>query len=325
MNARPKRSSLETAREVLRTEARAIEALVDRLGPEFDEAVDLLHDCTGRVVVTGMGKSGIIGRKIAATLSSTGTPSVFLHPAEAMHGDLGMLVRGDVVLALSNSGETTELVKLLEWIRRIGAKLVAMTGVPGSTLANHADVVLSVEISAEACPLDLAPTASTTAQLAMGDALSMSVMRRRDFTAEDFATRHPGGSLGHRLLSVEKVMHSGEQIPRVATDSTLGQILQVISDKGLGAALVVDAEGRLEGIVTDGDLRRLMQKHQRPHECAAVDFMSREPAVIAPSELAVAALKVMEDRRITTLAVVDDEQRVVGFLHLHDLWRTQMF
>ncbi len=325
MTAKKAGSSLETAREVLATEARAIEALMERLGSEFDRAVEMLLDCRGRVVVTGMGKSGLIGKKIAATLSSTGTPAVFLHPAEAVHGDLGMLIRGDVVLALSNSGETAELLRLLEWIRRIGAHLLALCGTPNSTLAQHADVVLSVEISIEACPLDLAPTASTTAQLALGDALAMSVMRQRGFTAEDFATRHPGGELGRKLLPVDRLMHKGDAIPTVMPDATLGHIVEVISSKGMGAVLVVDDDSRIEGIITDGDLRRLLQKQERPHECRARDFMSRNPVTIAPSELAVAALNIMEKHLITSLAVIDDQRRLVGFLHLHDLWRTQMF
>jgi arabinose-5-phosphate isomerase len=315
----------EIAREVLRTEARAIDGLVERLGESFDRAVGLIHDCTGRVVVTGMGKSGIIGKKVAATLSSTGTPALFLHPAEAVHGDLGMLVKGDVVLALSNSGETAELLRLNEFIRRIGATLLALTGAPESTLARHADLVLDVGISSEACPLDLAPTASTTAQLAMGDALAMAVMRRRGFTAEDFARHHPGGELGRKILPVEQVMHVGDAIPRIEPDATLSQVVENMSTKGLGATLVVDADGRLQGIITDGDLRRLVQDNPRPRECRARDFMSRNPASIDPGELAVAALKIMEDRRITSLPVLDEERRVVGFLHLHDLWRTQMF
>jgi len=318
-------SSLQTAREVLATEARAIEAVAQRLGPEFDLAVEIVVQCTGRVVVTGMGKSGLIGKKIAATLSSTGTPAMFLHPAEALHGDLGMLVRGDVVLALSNSGETAELLRLIEWIRRTGAQLLALCGAPESTLAGHADVALSVEISSEACPLDLAPTASTTAQLALGDALAMSVMRRRGFTAEDFATRHPGGELGRKLLPVERLMHQGDKIPTVAPDATLAHVVDVISSKGMGAALVVNDDSRIEGIITDGDLRRLVQQQQRPHECCAADFMSPDPATITSSELAVAALNIMEKHRITCLAVVDDQRRLAGFLHLHDLWRTQMF
>lgn len=318
-------SSLRTAREVLATEAQAIETVAQNLGAEFDLAVAMLLDCTGRVVVTGMGKSGLIGKKIAATLSSTGTPALFLHPAEAVHGDLGMLVRGDVVLALSNSGETAELVRLIEWIRRIGAHLVALCGAPKSTLAQHADVALSVEISSEACPLALAPTASTTAQLALGDALAMSVMRRRGFTAEDFASRHPGGELGRKLVPVDRLMHQGDKIPTVTPDATLTHVVEVMSSKGMGAALVVDEDHHIEGIITDGDLRRLLQQQERPHQCRARDIMSRDPATITPSELAVAALNLMEKHLITSLAVIDDQRRLVGFLHLHDLWRTQMF
>lgn len=315
----------ELAREVLRIEARAIEDLCPRVDAAFLRAVDLLHACPGRVVVTGMGKSGIIGKKIAATLASTGTPALFLHAAEAVHGDLGMLVGGDIVLALSSSGETEEILRVLETIRRIGAKLVAVTGNPASTLARHAECVLDASIRREACPLDLVPTASTTAMLAMGDALAMAVMQRRGFTAEEFAARHPGGSLGRRVLRVAAVMHAGDEVPLVGPDATLHDAIEVISAKRFGAAVVVDADGRLCGVITDGDLRRLMQRRERPLECSAAEAMTRQPAAIGPDVLAVEALRIMEERRITSLPVVDGGRRVVGFLHLHDLWRTQMF
>jgi len=325
MSGRAKEGPVDIGRRVLEIEARALQELIPRIGERFAEAVERLHGCRGRVVVTGMGKSGLVGKKIAATFSSTGTPALFLHPAEALHGDLGMVVEGDVVLALSNSGETDEILRLLETIRRIGAELVVMTGRIDSPLARQADVVVNVEIPREACPLDLAPTASTTAQLGMGDALAMAVMNRRGFTAEEFAARHPGGQLGRQLLKVEAVMHTGEQLPRVSPDAPMAEVTQQISAKRLGAAVVVDAGGKLEGMITDGDLRRLMQRHERPLDCLASDAMSRKPMSISPHELAASALRIMEDRRITSLPVVDEENRVVGFLHLHDLWRTQMF
>jgi len=319
------RTPADVGREVLRTEARAIEELIPRLGDGFDRAVEALCGCAGRVVVTGMGKSGIVGKKIAATLSSTGTPALFLHPAEAVHGDLGMLVAGDVVVALSSSGETDEILRLLETIRRIGARIVALTGAAGSTLARNADTVVDVGLPKEACPLDLAPTASTTALLAMGDALAMAVMHRRGFTAEEFAARHPGGSLGRRILRVAAVMHTGDDVPRVEAGSSLHDAIEVISAKRLGAACVVDGAGRLQGIVTDGDLRRLIQRHERPLDCRLEDVMTRTPATIGPDDLAASALRVLEERRITSLPVIDADRAVVGFLHLHDLWRMQMF
>ena len=315
----------DIARQVLETEARALQELVPRVGDGFVQAVEMLHGCPGRVVVTGMGKSGIIGKKIAATLSSTGTPALFLHPAEAVHGDVGLLVQGDVVLALSYSGETDEILRLLETIRRIGARLVAMTGAMDSTLARNADLVIDVGISREACPLDLAPTASTTAQVAMGDALAMAVMHRRGFTVEEFAARHPGGSIGRRLLRVSGAMHTGDRIPRTGPEASLQEVIEVITAKRMGATVVVDGEGKLAGIITDGDLRRLMQRRDRPMECTAAEAMSTAPAAIRADELAVSALHIMEERRITSLPVIDEERRVVGFLHLHDLWRTQMF
>lgn len=315
----------ELAREVLRIEARAIADLALRIDASFLRAVELLYGCNGRVVVTGMGKSGIIGKKIAATLASTGTPALFLHAAEAVHGDLGMLVPGDVVLAVSGSGETGEILRVLETIRRIGATLVALTGSPASTLARNAECVLDASIGREACPLDLAPTASTTALLAMGDALAMAVMQRRGFTAEEFAARHPGGTLGRKLVRVATLMHVGDAMPRVAPSAPLADALKEISAKRFGAALVVDDKGTLAGVITDGDLRRLMQRLERPLQCRVEEAMTRTPTTIGPDELAAAALRLLEERRITSLPVVDADRRVLGFLHLHDLWRTQMF
>jgi arabinose-5-phosphate isomerase len=319
-------SDLDLARNVLKTEAAAILGLVDRLGAEFEAAVQLLYGCRGRVVVTGMGKSGIICRKIAATLSSTGTSSYFLHPAEAIHGDLGAIREEDVVLALSYSGETEELVRLLESIRRIGARLIAMTGDPSSTLARAADVTLDCGIAEEACPMNLVPTASTTAALALGDALAMTLLVRKGFRQEDFASLHPGGKLGRRLMRVEHVMHSGDAVPSVSTATPMHDVFHEMSNKRLGMTCVFDTHGRLAGIFTDGDLRRLMLA--RPGEVlslTAEDVMKPNPRTIRRDMLAVEALKMMETHKITSIVVTDDSGVVEGVVHLHDLWRTQMF
>ena len=317
-------SLLDLARKVLRTEAAAILSLVDRIGPEFERAVQLLFDCRGRVVVTGMGKSGIICRKIAATLSSTGTSAFFLHPAEAIHGDLGALRDDDVVIALSYSGETDELIRVLESIRRIGAKLIAMTGDRSSTLARAADVTLDCSTIEEACPMNLVPTASTTAALALGDALAMTLLVRKGFREEDFASRHPGGKLGRRLMRVEHVMHAGEAAPIVRVDTPMPDVFHEMSSKRLGMTCVVDGEGRLAGVFTDGDLRRLMMSTGGVLALAAGEVMTRDPITIGRRLLAVEALKVMETHKITSVVVVDADRRVEGVVHLHDLWRTQM-
>jgi arabinose-5-phosphate isomerase len=316
-------SSLELARRVLKTEAAAILGLIDRLGAEFDRAVALLYECRGRVIVTGMGKSGIICRKIAATLSSTGTSAWFLHPAEAIHGDLGALRDGDVVIALSHSGETEELIRLLESIRRIGATLIAMTGEPGSTLAREADVTLDCSITEEACPLNLVPTASTTAALAMGDALAMTLLVRKGFREEDFATLHPGGKLGRRLVRVEHVMHADEAAPVVAVDTLMPDVFHEMSSKRLGMTCVVDGNRRLMGVFTDGDLRRLIGRTPDVLGLRAGEVMTRNPVTIRRGLLAVEALKVMETHKITSVVVTDDAGTVEGVVHLHDLWRTQ--
>jgi arabinose-5-phosphate isomerase len=317
--------SRDVARKVLEIEAAAIRELVSRLDDSFDRAVQMLLDCGGRVVVTGMGKSGIIGQKISATLSSTGTPSLFLHPAEAIHGDLGRIVKGDVVLAVSNSGDTEEILALVPQVKRLGAPLVAMTGNPRSPLATIADVHLDVSIRQEACPLGLAPTASTTAALAMGDALSMALLERRGFTVEDFAVLHPGGRLGKKLLRVEDLMHTGEGVPRVSPQTPMKDVLFEMTRKRLGLTTVTDGEGRLLGIISDGDLRRQMERHGYTlldHQ--AGDCMTRNPILIGRQELATRALDVMEARKITALLVVDAAGRVEGVLHLHDLWKTEM-
>lgn len=318
-------SGLDLARKVLRTEAAAILGLVDRINGDFERAVQLLYECKGRVIVTGMGKSGIICRKIAATLSSTGTSAWFLHPAEAIHGDLGAIREDDVVLALSHSGETEELVRLLESIRRIGAKLIALTGDPASTLARAADVTLNCGIAEEACPMNLVPTASTTAALAMGDALAMTLLVRKGFREEHFASLHPGGKLGRRLMRVENVMHAGEAAPIVRLGTAMPDVIHEMSSKRLGMACVIDEAGRLAGIVTDGDLRRLMTRSSNVLALTAGEAMTPRPITIGRELLAVEALKIMETHKITSVVVVDGAHAVEGVVHLHDLWRTQMF
>jgi arabinose-5-phosphate isomerase len=317
--------TLDLARRVLRTEAAAILGLVDRLGEDFLRAVDVLYACQGRVIVTGMGKSGIICRKIAATLSSTGTPAFFLHPAEAIHGDLGALRSDDIVVALSYSGETEEILRLLEAIRRIGAKLVAMTGSPRSTLGQSADVTLDCGIAHEACPMNLVPTASTTAALALGDALAMTLAVRKGFREEDFAHLHPGGKIGKRLMRVESVMHAGDQVPLVEPATRMPDVIHEMSSKRLGMTCVADERRRLVGIVTDGDLRRHLSPTANLLSLTASDVMTRRPVTVDRALLAVEALKIMEDRKITSLVVVDAGGVIAGVVHLHDLWRTQMF
>jgi arabinose-5-phosphate isomerase len=317
-------TDLELARKVLRTEAAAILALVDRVDARFTGAIDMLRDCRGRVIVTGMGKSGIIARKIAATFTSTGTAAFFLHPAEAVHGDLGAVQGDDVVIALSHTGETGELLRLLETIRRLGARLIAMTGSPGSTLARAADLVLDCAVDEEACPLNLAPTASTTAALAMGDALAMVLLVEKGFQESDFASLHPGGGIGKRLLRVESLMHTGAAMPAVSVTTPMRDVVAEISAKGLGMACVLSEDGRLAGIITDGDLRRHMGMHEMLDQPASA-VMTAGARTIGRSMLAVQALALMEQRKITSLVVVDAGARVEGVLHLHDLWRTQMF
>lgn len=314
---------LDLARKVLRTEAAAILSLVDRIDAEFERAVQLLFDCRGRVVVTGMGKSGIICRKIAATLSSTGTPAFFLHPAEAIHGDLGALLDDDVVVAMSYSGETEELIRLLESIRRLGVRLIAITGDPESTLARAADVTLNCGIAVEACPMNLAPTASTTAALAFGDALAMTLSVRKGFREEDFASLHPGGKLGRRLMRVEHAMHAGESAPIVRATAPMPDVFHEMSSKRLGMTCVVDVDAKLVGVFTDGDLRRLMTRKSDVLSLTAGDVMTQGPITIHRHLLAVEALKIMETHKITSVVVVDETRRVEGVVHLHDLWRTQ--
>jgi len=332
-----------TGENVVRIEAEALLALADRLaGPmaqAFRGAVDLLYACRGRVVVTGLGKSGLVARKVAATLSSTGTPALFLHPAEALHGDLGMLVRGDVVLALSASGETEEILQLLATMKRLQIPVISVTcdrlypggvGVPArenpklSTLASAADVALDCSVDKEACSLGLAPTASTTTMLALGDALAMALAERRGFKEEDFANLHPGGKLGKRLARVANLMHIGDAVPRVAPATKMPQVIYEMSRKKLGVTTVAEGK-RLLGVISDGDLRRLLERRGKDVlDLTAADCMTTNPTVIAPEQFAATALALMEERKITSLPVVNVRGELQGIIHLHDLWETQM-
>lgn len=316
---------LELARQVLTMEAEAILRARDRLDESFLNAVALLAGCRNRVVCTGMGKSGIICHKLAATMASTGTPALFLHPAEAIHGDLGMVAPGDVVVAISNSGETEELLRLTEYLKRLGTPVVAVTSNPHSALARHADIHLDLGVDREACPHNLAPTASTTAALALGDALAIAVSVAKGFQPEDFARLHPGGRLGKRLLTVGDLMHAGDEIPRVKPGTAMKDVIYEMSRKGLGIATVQDEQGKLMGVITDGDLRRLMESERDPLDRTAGQVMHPGGVTVAPSDLATAALRVLEERRITSLVVADQHQRVVGVLHLHDLWGVGLF
>ena len=313
---------------MLETEAEAIRALIDRLDERFDCAVSLLRQCRGRVILTGMGKSGIICRKIAATLTSTGTAAFFMHPAEARHGDLGVVQSDDVVVALSYSGETDELLLLLETIRRLGAKLIAITGNATSTLAQAADVALDCSVAEEACPMNLVPTASTTAALAIGDALAMTLLVEKGFRQEDFASLHPGGKIGKRLMRVEALMHSGKQCPMVRANTRMRDVIYEMSSKGLGMTCVIDGEEEtLLGIITDGDLRRRMERGGEILDLHAADVMTTRPVTVARTMLAAEALNMMEQRKITSLIVVEpgEPARVAGVLQIHDLWRMEMF
>lgn len=316
---------LEQARQVLRMEAEAVLEQVERIDEHFKAAVEMIMACPGRTVITGMGKSGIIGRKMAATLASTGTPSFYLHPAEGIHGDLGMVTEGDVVIALSNSGETGEVLHILPSLRRIGAKLIAMVGNPNSTLAKNSDIVLNVGVTREACPLGLAPTSSTTAALAYGDALALALLSKRKFTASQFAVFHPGGSLGRKLLlTVEDIMHSGTENPLVKADISVQDALFVITDKGIGAVSVVDDDNKMLGVLTDGDIRRGLSKGVDFLKRPVTELMTASPKTITKEKLAAQALHIMESNRpkpITVLPVVDAENHVIGLLHMTDLVR----
>jgi arabinose-5-phosphate isomerase len=325
-----------TGENVVRIEAEALRALADRLaGPmadAFSQAVELLYRCGGRVVVTGLGKSGLVARKIAATLSSTGTPALFLHPAEALHGDLGMLVPGDLVIALSSSGETEEILQLLATMKRLQVPLISMTGDPInagagkriSTLAAAADVALDCSVDQEACSLGLAPTASTTTMLALGDALAVALAERRGFKEEDFANLHPGGKLGKRLARVENLMHTGDSVPRVTPTTSMPDVIYEMSRKKLGVTTVVEGK-RLMGVISDGDLRRLLERRGKDVlDLTAGECMTREPKVVAPDQFAATALAIMEQKKITSLPVVNVSGELQGIIHLHDLWGTEL-
>jgi arabinose-5-phosphate isomerase len=330
---------MHTGENVIRIEAQALQDLADRIaGPmaqNFDRAVELLYCCAGRVVVTGMGKSGIIARKVAATLNSTGTPALFMHPVEALHGDLGMLVQGDVVIGLSASGETEEILQLLATIKRLRIPLIAITCDQGpspsadspsetSTLASSADIFLSCAVTQEACTLGLAPTASTTAMLALGDALAVSLAERKGFKEEDFASLHPGGKLGKRLARVESLMHTGDALPRVTPQTKMPDVIYEMSRKKLGVAAVVDGD-KLAGVISDGDLRRLLERRGKDAlDLTAGECMTRTPKTIAATEFAATALALMEESKITSLAVVSSAGQLLGIVHLHDLWGTEM-
>jgi len=311
---------LNGAKKVLRIEAEAILALIDKINGEFAKAMEIILSCKGRVVVTGMGKSGLIGKKIAATLASTGTPALFLHPAEGIHGDLGMVMKGDVIIAISNSGETEEIVKLLPVFKRLAVPVIAMTGGMKSALAKAAEVTIDVGVAEEACPMGLAPTASTTATLAMGDAMAITLLEKRGFKEEDFACFHPGGSLGKKLLlRVEDVMHSGAEVPVVKAGTSMREALFEITSKKMGITTVVDGEGKLVGVITDGDLRRYLEKSDDLFSKSAGELAHGNPKMISRDALAAEAVAIMEKYSITSLLSVDGEGRLEGIIHLHDL------
>lgn len=315
-------SRLERAREVLHTEAAALEALAARLNGAFSQAIDMILACKGRLVITGMGKSGHIARKIAATMASTGTPAFFVHPAEAVHGDLGMITRDDVLLALSNSGESDEVLAMWPALKRIGVRTIAMTGREKSSMAQLADIHLDAHVDKEACPLGLAPTTSTTAQLALGDAIAITLMDSRGFREEDFAMSHPAGSLGRRLLvRVSDVMHAGEALPCVTVGVSLKEALLEMSEKGLGMTAIVDQDGALAGVFTDGDLRRTLDRNQNLAGVSIEDVMTRSPRTILDSCLATEAVQQMESLKILCLLVLNSEQQLVGALNMHDLFK----
>ena len=315
------RDPSERAANVLSIEAAGILGLKKKLDGNFRRAVELLLKASGKVVVTGMGKSGLIGRKIAATLASTGTPAFFLHPAEGLHGDIGMVLEGDVVIALSKSGETVEVIRLVPYFKRLGLSLIALTGDPNSTLARHADAVIDVGVSEEACPMGLAPTASTTAALAMGDALAVVLFEEKGFSARDFAMLHPGGALGRKLLTVEELMHTGDDVPLVSSGTPLKDALFTISAKRLGVTGILDESGALAGVITDGDVRRAVARGVDLSRTRAEEVMSNRPKRISSSDLAASALRKMEEHSITSLFVFDGEEdgRLVGIVHVHDL------
>lgn len=313
-------TSIERGKEVIRIEAQALQALEAKIDERFAAAVDLIFDCTGRVIVTGMGKSGLVARKIVATMNSTGTAAIFLHPSDAVHGDLGMVRAEDVVVCISKSGDTEEIRQLMPMFRRIGVKIISMVGNVASHLALQSDIVLDTSVKEEACPYDLAPTSSTTATLALGDALAIALLDRRGFTREEFAMFHPGGNLGKRLLlRVEEMMIAGNSVPIVREEVPLSEAIVEMTSKRLGATCIVDASGKLRGIITDGDLRRLLQRTKNVTNVTAAETMTKNPKTIRKGLLAATALEEMESYSITQLVVVDDDHRPIGMLHLHDL------
>ncbi len=321
-----KNDIIHTGREVLAVEARAVESLIPRLDENFIKAIDLLYETKARVIVLGMGKSGLIGRKIAATLASCGTPAMFIHPAEAGHGDLGMILKEDVLIAISYSGETREIVDLLEFIKRIGVKLITITGNRQSKIALYSDIVLDARVDREAGPSDLVPTASSTAALALGDAIAIALMKKKGFGEKDFAIFHPKGYAGKMLLRIESLMRRGKQIPRVTAETPIADVIEVITQKKIGMTSVVDKKGRLIGIITDGDLRRMLVKYKdRFMGKKAGDCMTASPVTINKKALATEALNLMEKNKITSLVIKNKNDRVEGIVHLHDLWRTEMF
>jgi arabinose-5-phosphate isomerase len=320
------KTAIESAKRVFQVESEAIAGLVEHLDARFEKAVDILYSCKGRAVVTGLGKSGLIGRKVAATFSSMGTPSLFLHAADALHGDLGMLAAGDVLVAISASGETQELIDLIEPAKRLGIALITLTAHANSPLGTASDVVLDISVKEEACPLNLAPTSSTAAALAMGDALAVVIAERRDFQEHDFAALHPGGRLGKKLRRIESLMHKGDDLPRVLPTTKMPDVIYEMSRKGLGLTAVTKPDGRLMGIITDGDLRRVMQRRkQNVLDLAAIDCMTKKPVTLPRTELAAAALRLMEEKKITSVIVVDSGGRLEGVVHIHDLWTLQLF
>jgi arabinose-5-phosphate isomerase len=314
---------VDIGKQVLRTEADAIETAITRIDKHFEKAVEILFKTKGRVVTTGMGKSGIIARKISATLTSTGTPSIYLHPSEAVHGDIGIIHSDDVVLALSSSGETFEVIRLLDFIKRIGVPLISMVGNLESTMAGESDVTLDCSVKSEACPIGLVPTTSTTLTLVFGDALAIALMEKKGFGEEDFKFYHPGGSIGKKLLKVKHLMHSGEDLPIVSAETMMNEVLSIIDGKKFGIAIVIDADSEVKGIITDGDLRRKFLKGMNFDKSNASQCMTTNPLNITENNLAVEALKIMEDHLVTSLVVME-EKRLKGLLHLHDLWRTEM-
>lgn len=316
---------INQAKETLKIEANAIINLIDRIDKNFVDAVNLLYSCKGRVIVTGMGKSGIIGRKISATLTSTGTPSFFLHPAEGMHGDLGMVVNNDCLIALSNSGETEETTKLLPVIKRIGAKLITLTGELNSTLAKNSDVVIDISIKEEACPLGLAPTASTTAMLATGDALAIALLKKRNFKEKDYALFHPGGSIGKKLLlKVEDIMKTGNDIPIINESYFMKEAIIEMTTKKMGCTIVVDKNGILTGIITDQNLRFTLEKEHNIFKKKVADVMTKNPKTIKKDELVATAIKITEEKSISTLIVIDNDKKPTGIVHLHDLLKANL-